>query len=156
MLIRPLETSDAVDAQLLLKQLGDDSTLPEMQTRISRILADKSHYAAVAEASGQIFGVVHAFERSALEKPYEVVVQSIAVRKDSHRSGVGRSLIFAVERWAASRGIGSVVLHTRNAGAFYEKLGYKIVARPHFMRRRLDKAEYAGAPSDDRADEVVE
>ena len=95
MLVRPLETSDATDAQLLLKQLGDDSTLPEMQTRIGRVLADKSHYAAVAEASGQIVGVVHAFERPALEKPYEVVVQSVAVRKDAHRSGVGRSLIFA-------------------------------------------------------------
>jgi hypothetical protein len=54
------------------------------------------------------------------------------------------------------RGIGSVVLHTRNAGGFYEELGYKIVARPHFMRKRLEKGDYAGALGDDQADEVIE
>jgi GNAT superfamily N-acetyltransferase len=137
MLVRSLALSDAADAQLLLQQLGDDSSVPEMRGRIERILVGESHFTAVAEASGRIVGLVHAFERPALEKSFEVVVQSLVVRKDAHRSGIGRVLMRAVEQWTAFRGIGSVVLHTRNAGAFYEKLGYKALAQPQFMRKVL-------------------
>ena len=121
-----------------LKQLGLSGTALEMRDRIDRVLAEKDCLAVVAEEAGQIFGLVHAFARPALEKPYEVVVQSLVVRKETQRCGVGRSLMDAVENWASARGFGSVVLHTRNARSFYEKLGYQIVATPHFMRKQLE------------------
>src|SRR5262245_18802383 len=91
------------------------------------------------EEAGQIVGLVHALARPALEKPYEVVVQSLVVRKEKHYCGIGRSLMHSVDNWASARGFGSVVLHTRNAGPFYGKLGYQMVATPHFMRKHLER-----------------
>src|SRR5262249_6781801 len=128
------------DAQELLKQLGFNGTAVEMRDRIDRVLAEKYCFAVVAEETGQIVGLVHAFARSALEKPYKVVVQSVVVRKETQHCGIGRSLMHAVENWARARGFGSVVLHTRNAGSFYEKLGYQMVATPHFMRKHLERS----------------
>jgi GNAT superfamily N-acetyltransferase len=125
---RRLHRRHSADAQELLKQLGFIGTALEMRDRIDRVLAEKDCLAVVAEEAGQILGLVHAFARPALEKPYEVVVQSLVVRKEAQHCGVGRSLMHAVENWASARGFGSV----------YEKLGYQIVTTPHFMRKQLE------------------
>jgi ribosomal protein S18 acetylase RimI-like enzyme len=135
--LRPLTAADADAARELLGQLGFHGTSHEMRGRIERVLADATHFAVVAEADGRVAGLVHAFERPALEKPCEVVVQSLAVRPDAQRLGIGRMLMEAVERFAAAHGSGSVALHTRHGEPFYEKLRYEILATPHFMRRVL-------------------
>jgi N-acetylglutamate synthase-like GNAT family acetyltransferase len=139
MVLRPLKPSDTADTQELLKQLGFNGTALEMRDRIDRVLAEKYCFAVVAEDAGEIVGLVHAFARPALEKPYEVVVQSLVVRKETQHRGIGQLLMHAVENWASARGFGSVALHTRNAGSFYEKLGYQMVATPHFMRKHLER-----------------
>ena len=43
----------------------------------------------------------------------------------------------AAEAWARSRGLGSVVLSTRNAAAFYTQLGYSKVATSDLMRKTV-------------------
>jgi hypothetical protein len=63
----------------LLRQLGYDIGPTELASRINRVLANPTHFAAVAEERGRIYGLVHAYERPALEKAYEVVLQSLVV-----------------------------------------------------------------------------
>jgi N-acetylglutamate synthase-like GNAT family acetyltransferase len=140
MLIRPFHRSDAPVARELLRQLGYEVALGELEDRIAHALAAVDHNVVVAEKNGQVVGLLHVFERPALEKPCEAVVQAIVVDSRLRSRGVGKALMAAAEAWAKTRGLGSVVLSTRNAAAFYTRLGYGKVATSDLMRKVLGKA----------------
>jgi ribosomal protein S18 acetylase RimI-like enzyme len=141
MRVRPLRPTDAAMARELLRQLGYDMPAEELGLRIERVLAAGRHYAAVAEEGDAVLGLVHAYERPALEKPCEVVVQSLVVDSGSRSMGIGRALMAAAEAWASANGMAQVVLHTRiereDARAFYERLGYQKAATSHLMSKRV-------------------
>lgn len=144
MQIRPLRPADVEGAKELLHQLGYDMPADALARRIDRVLASGAHYAAVAEEGTKIVGLVHAYERPALEKPCEVVVQSLVVDTRLRKAGIGKILMAAAEAWARANGLTHVVLHTRedraDARAFYEHLGYRQVATSHLMRKTLARA----------------
>jgi ribosomal protein S18 acetylase RimI-like enzyme len=137
MTIRELRRTDVQAVQGLLRQLGYDVPLTDLMERIERVLGANQHYAAVAEASARMLGLVHVFERPALERPSAAVVQSLIVDAGSRHAGVGRALMAAAEQWARARQLKHVVLHTRidrdDARAFYMRLGYDIAATSHLM-----------------------
>lgn len=141
MQVRSLSPSDVEIATELLRQLGYELSPSEAARRIARVLADKDHYAAVADDNGQVLGLIHAFERAALEKPREAVVQSLVVHNCARKRGIGKVLMAAAHAWARERGLEHVVLHTRihreDARAFYEHLGYERAATAHLMRKSL-------------------
>jgi ribosomal protein S18 acetylase RimI-like enzyme len=141
MSIRPLQRSDIAVAKDLLKQLGYDMAADELLLRLRCVLAANGHYAACAEHAGRVVGLVHVFERPALEKPSEAVVQALVVDNEARGKGVGRTLMAAAEQWAKMRGLKYVVLHTRidrdEAQAFYEQIGYERAAASYFMRKSL-------------------
>jgi len=141
MQVRSLSPSDVEIATELLRQLGYELSPSEAARRIARVLADKDHYAAVADDNGQVLGLIHAFERAALEKPREAVVQSLVVHNCARKKGIGKVLMAAAHAWARERGLEHVVLHTRiqreDARAFYEHLGYERAATAHLMRKSL-------------------
>ena len=142
--IRLLQSSDQRVASDLLRQLGYDIFPTELASRINRVLANPTHFAAVAEERGRIYGLVHAYERPALEKAYEVVLQSLVVDQSARKRGIGKGLMAAAEAWAKSRGIEQVVLHTRidrdDARSFYEHIGYNLTATSHLMAKPLDRS----------------
>ena len=137
MLIRPFSPPDTPIARDLLRQLGYEVAAAELGARIERVLAATDHYAAIAEEGGQVAGLLHVFERPALEKPCEAVVQAIVVDATRRGHGIGKALMETAEAWARSRGLGSVVLSTRNAAAFYTQLGYSKVATSDLMRKAI-------------------
>jgi GNAT superfamily N-acetyltransferase len=142
MLVRALRSSDQQVASGLLRQLGYEIDPTELASRIARVLANPMHIAAVAEEKGSICGLVHAYERPALERAYEVVLQSLVVDQSTRKTGIGKQLMAAAEVWAKSRGVDQVVLHTRierdDARSFYEHIGYKLTTTSHLMAKRLD------------------
>lgn len=141
MQVRPLRASDLDRTTELLRQLGYQMSPSEVASRIANVIASDAHYAAVAVAGEKLLGLVHVFERPALEKPCQAVVQSLVTDEDARRTGVGRELMIAVEAWARRRGLEHIVLHTRidrdNARAFYERLGYQRAATAHLMSKSL-------------------
>jgi ribosomal protein S18 acetylase RimI-like enzyme len=137
MLIRTFRQADMPAARELLLQLGYEVGIKELAARLARLLGAADHCVAVAEASGRVAGLLHAFARPALEKPYEAVVQVLVVDPAWRRQGVGRALMREAEAWAAARGLASVALHTRSAQAFYTRLGYGRVATADLMRKPL-------------------
>jgi GNAT superfamily N-acetyltransferase len=141
MRVRPVCASDVETATELLGQLGYQISPTEITARIGRVLSDKEHFAAVADDDGKVVGLIHVFERPALEKPCEAVVQSLVVDGRARKSGVGKMLMDAAEVWAAERGLQHVALHTRSdrhdARAFYEHLGYERAATAHLMKKSL-------------------
>jgi GNAT superfamily N-acetyltransferase len=141
MRIRPLDAGDGPAAARLLRQLGYATDEAEIAERIARLGAAPHHRALVAELDGRIVGLLHVFERPALEKPSEAVVQALVVDEASRGTGVGRALMHQAEQWAQARGLVSIALHTRidrdDARSFYASLGYETAATAHLVRKAL-------------------
>ena len=116
-------------------------TLDKPATRknyLAAALSDGNTVLLVAENSDGIVGVVHASIRDAPDYPVFVPrkyawVESLSVRGDFRRYGVGRALMKQVEAWAAEKGIAQVELNVwefnEKARAFYESLGYETASR---------------------------
>lgn len=142
MQVRLLRPADADVVQGLLMQLGYIVPLDELTMRIERVLANGSHYAAVAQRDGRVTGLVHIYERLALERPCQAVVEALVVQSCARRSGVGKLMMDAAEFWARSKGIREIALHTRidrsNARSFYERVGYTRAATSHLMAKSLE------------------
>jgi GNAT superfamily N-acetyltransferase len=68
-------------------------------------------------------------------------VQALVVDERMRGRGIGLALMHEAEAWAAARGLPSVALYTRNAQAFYARLGYDMVAAPDLMRKPLGRKE---------------
>ena len=139
--VRLLRTDDVPIATELLRQLGYVVSPDELANRVEQVLATGTHFAAVAQDGGRVFGLVHAYQRPALEKPCEAVVQSLVVETGARNAGAGKLLMAAAETWACARGFTNVVLHTRidrdDARAFYEHIGYRKTATSHLMSKTL-------------------
>lgn len=109
------------------------------------VLADPEMDWLVAEYAGEIAGflsvrVLHAADRPVLVPRHFVEVDTLAVRADYQRAGIGRALMAAAEGWAAERGLSEIELSVwefnQGALAFYEGLGY--VTERRKMRRVLN------------------
>jgi GNAT superfamily N-acetyltransferase len=139
--VRLLRRSDHPITTQLVRQLGYHVQPSEMAERIDLILVDKAHYAAVADDGDTVLGLVHAYQRPALEKAFEVVVQSLVVDRRVRKSGIGKLPMAAAESWARSKGAKHVVLHTRvdreDAHAFYEHIGYTNTTTSHLMTKSV-------------------
>jgi GNAT superfamily N-acetyltransferase len=103
----------------------------------------------VAEIGGAVVGFVHVIVRDTPEIPIFVqrryaIVDSLAVRQEHQRSGVGRALMERAHTWARIKGATSIELNVyafnRAAERFYRKLGYEILSRR--MSRSLAPAEH--------------
>ena len=137
MTIRGVTQADAAPIAALIRELAGDATTDDIAARLTSVLARDDHRVWVVEQGDRIEGVLHAFIRPALEKPVEVVVQSLVVSPKQRKAGIGRALMAEAEGWAQQSGHTSVALHTRNAQAFYARLGYAAVASPDLMRKAL-------------------
>lgn len=135
-------THDDLDAVLpLMDQLGYDVPPEELARRFAAVTGSGDHKLLVAVVNGRIVGFLHVFARSALEKPPEAMVQSMAVDKAIRRGGIGRLLLTHAETWAAEKGFASVSLHSQlkrdDAHAFYQAQGYKRVTTSGLLRKIL-------------------
>ena len=137
MTVRPLAAADIPAAAALLTALDRTLTPSIFGERLAHLAGNVDHRVWVFEEQGTVTGVAHAFVRPALEKPRELVLQSIAVDPARRSAGIGRELMAEAERWARLRGLSSIALHTRNAAPFYRKLGYDEIAAPTLMRKVL-------------------
>ncbi len=91
----------------------------------SELLGAQDSKLMVAEISGKVVGYCLAFDHPAFFANGRVTwVEEIMVSPDTRRNGIGRQLMAAIERWAASRNSGMVALATRRASDFYGALGY--------------------------------
>lgn len=125
----------------LLEQLGYEMGEQEVRRRLDHLAKAPDHNVRVADTDGRVVGLLHVFERPALEKPREAVVQALVVDATERGQGVGAALMREAEDWARGRGLASITLYTRidrdAARAFYEHIGYGLSATSHLMRRDL-------------------
>jgi GNAT superfamily N-acetyltransferase len=141
MIVRDAHPADVAAVHGLIGQLADAPGDAAFCARFERVLAEDGHRVIVAEIDGTVVGVLHVFERPALEKPCEAVVQALVVDSEARSSGVGEALMREAEVWAQSRKLPSVSLysgdHRKRAHAFYERIGYRMKATSVRLERRL-------------------
>ena len=139
MIIRDARPADIPMVRRLIGQLADASDEAEFRARFERAAATPGHRIIVAEMDSEIVGVLHVFERPALEKPCEAVVQALVVDGARRGNGIGEALMHEAETWAAARKLASTALYTRidrdGARRFYERIGYRLKATSHLMSR---------------------
>jgi ribosomal protein S18 acetylase RimI-like enzyme len=141
MIVRDARAADVSAVHRLIGQLADAPDEAAFRARFDRAVASDGHRIIVAEVEGKVVGVLHMFERPALEKPCEAVVQALVVDSPARSSGVGEALMHEAEAWAQSRKLPSVSLYSRadrkRAHAFYERIGYRVKATSVRMERGL-------------------
>lgn len=141
-LIHNLTVSDLPDARVLLAELGYDIPMDELKKRYENVVAREDHAVLMAkDDAGTALGLIHVYERAALEKPIEACIQSLVVSEKARRSGVGKQLNEAAEDWARERGLQSIALYTQfdraDAVSFYTNEGYEEAARSRMLRKSL-------------------
>ncbi len=141
MIVRDARPADLSAAHRLIGQLADAPDAAAFRARFERVLATDDHRIVVAELKGKVVGILHMFERPALEKPCEAIVQALVVDSEARSSGVGEALMREAEAWASDRKLPSVSLYShvdrKRAHGFYERIGYRIKATSVRMDRGL-------------------
>ena len=126
MIVRDARPADVSAVHRLIGQLADAPDEAAFRARFERVLATDDHRIIVADVEGKVVGVLHMFERPALEKPCEAMVQALVVDSDARSTGVGEALMREAEAWAQQRKLPAVSLYSRadrkrGAHAFYER-----------------------------------
>jgi GNAT superfamily N-acetyltransferase len=139
--IRELTCSDAQRVAELNAQLGYDADVHQIRSRLDRLGRDAAHHAIGVEAPQGLVAFAHFFERPAIEKGFDMVVQSLVVDSAMRRSGIGRLLMERIEHVARSMCCDTVALSSQisrnDAREFYKRLGYEISATSNVFLKRL-------------------
>ena len=140
-IVRTVEARDVVAVRQLLDQLGYSLEPEAVLRRLDAISKAHRHGLFIAEMDEQPVALLHLFERPALEKPPEAVVQALVVERTRRAGGIGRQMMMFAKHWARERGLPSVCLASRidrcASHAFYTTLGYERVATSHMFRKEL-------------------
>jgi GNAT superfamily N-acetyltransferase len=127
--LRGATVSDSAPIAALVTQLGYPTTAPDMKGRLERLLSHPEHAMVVAEASGDIVGMVAAQVGYGLEFNGTCGrITGLVVDSRWRGHGVGRILMEHMEVWCRDHGAHSLILtsgnHRVDAHKFYERIGY--------------------------------
>ena len=121
----------------LVGQLGHQvpADLAKFSEAFSFALADQGRTAIfVAEADGVIAGYCLVTMTPLLySNGLSAQLQEIVTDQDTRATGVGTSLVHAVEALCKDMGVTQLTVASRRAGGFYDRLGYHEAAE--YMRR---------------------
>lgn len=117
------------------------------------LLSDNDVCFLVAEKEDQIVGFIHTVLRET--PPYEIfiprhfaVIDSIVVKENYQRKGVGRKLVEAAHNWAKSKGAEYIDLNVyefnEKAINFYKDLGYTTISQRLRKELSLEDKNDAG------------
>ncbi len=137
--VSKLTETDLGAAQRLMRDLGYDIDATELAKRFHAVSAYDDHAVFTGRVEGEVLGILHVYQRAALEKPVEAYVQSLVVSEAKQRTGIGHALMLAAEAWAQARGLSSISLHTsqhrEGALAFYTREGFEQVSQGRMLRK---------------------
>lgn len=129
--IRNAVIDDFIAIYLLnLYSLGYEYPTEQTKKRVAFILLNPNAKLLVAEIGGHVIGYIHAIDYDCTYSDSLKSILALAVEEDYRGQGVGKALVAAVEKWAASCGASGVRLVTSmyraEAHRFYEACGYTL------------------------------
>lgn len=145
--VRAAVPADAAAIARLSAQLGYPVATQALATRLQALAASEAQAVYVAtDGHGEVVGWIHGAEQVLVESGIRCEILGLIVDETSRRSGVGRQLVEAVERWARARDLPEMSVRSAVGRAeshpFYEQLGYRRVKSQHVYRKPLGGAEH--------------
>lgn len=130
LIIRSATATDADAIASLAGELGYPVTGEVMRERLAVATQDAHQLAVVAVAEGDIpVGWLQAQFSCVLDAGRRVEILGLVVSARVRRSGAGRALVEAAERWAQRLGAETIVVRSRiertESHRFYPALGYR-------------------------------
>ena len=140
--IRNARESDSGEIARLCTQLGYPAHEEEMGARLASLKGSDAHWIAVAAGpDSNLLGWVAAEHRLSLESGERVEIVGLVVDRAARRRGVGRALVSAVEAWAVSRGVSTILVRSNVARSdsheFYTRSGYGRIKTQHAYAKNL-------------------
>lgn len=129
--IRPAQQGDAERVWTLLGQMGAafEPDRAAFDTNYPKLIASPDELLLVAEEDGEVVGyALTVFSTLLYTNGLSGQLQELVVDENRRRGGAGRSLVEAVEAECVARGAAQLVVATRRAAGFYDRLGYYISA----------------------------
>jgi GNAT superfamily N-acetyltransferase len=109
--------------------------------RLARILDSDTQQVLVAADGSRIDGYIGVERRLALQDDERVEITGLVVDSAARRSGIGRLLVGAAERWALQHGLHTVVVRSNvvrpESHPFYEGIGYQRTKTSHTYRKEV-------------------
>jgi GNAT superfamily N-acetyltransferase len=88
-----------------------------------------------------VVGWIHGAEQELLDSGPRCEITGLVVDPEARGSGVGRTLVAALERWALARGLRLIAVRSNVVRAeshpFYERLGFVRAKTQHAYRKQL-------------------
>ena len=156
--IRPARPADAPRLAELLAQLGYPSEPDAVARRLARMSGSADHEVLVGVPAGagvgggaggggasgggvRVGGYVCVERRLVLERDEHVEITGLVVDSAARRSGLGRALVDAAERWALRHGLHTVVVRSNvvrpESHPFYARIGYRRTTTSHAYRKEV-------------------
>ncbi|MDD1762510.1 MAG: GNAT family N-acetyltransferase [Methanothrix sp.] len=128
-LIREAEAVDAPAVASLISQLGYPVSPEEMTGRLKILCSLPEYVTFVAEAHGEVIGIVGAYRSYSLEfSGLYGRLTALVVDEGWRGRGVGKMLLDAIETWLVGQGAVLLVLtssnHRQGTHEFYKHNGY--------------------------------
>jgi GNAT superfamily N-acetyltransferase len=140
--VRGARPSDSARLAELSTQLGYATSCDQAMTRLRTLLSKTGEAVLVAQGpDGGVVGWLHVMERHLIESPPFAELGGLVVDERHRRTGVGRALVEAAERWGRERGMPSMRIRTNvireAAHEFYTRLGYSLEKRQSVFMKQL-------------------
>ncbi|MDT8069359.1 MAG: GNAT family N-acetyltransferase [Terriglobia bacterium] len=140
--IRECRLSDAESIAQLSAQLGYPVPADEMERRLRHVTDDPGHGVLVAcIEDSQVVGWIDVGIVFHLQSGAYCEIGGLVVAESVRSNGIGRELVAAGERWAASRAVKKVLVRSNairaDAHRFYLREDYTMVKTSAVFEKRL-------------------
>lgn len=141
--LRVAKNDDAPEITKLTKELGYMVSEAETLQWLSMLLGSKTHQVmVVANSDNHLLGWIVVEQRLSLEAGFKAEISGLVVRTTARRSGIGRHLISAAEKWATVNGLAQITVRSNvtreESHPFYLGLGYAHKKTAHNYEKRLE------------------
>ena len=139
---RVARMDDSAEVARLCTQLGYPTTTDEMTARMGVVISAGDRQVFVVEDGDRLLGWIGVELRTTLETGRKAEIIGLVVDAQARRSGAGRALVEAAERWVRQNGLDAVMVRSntvrQESHPFYEGIGFVRRKSQHVYHKMLD------------------
>lgn len=139
---RVARMDDSAEVARLCTQLGYPTTTDEMTARMGVVISAGDRQVFVVEDGDRLLGWIGVELRTTLETGRKAEIIGLVVDAQARRSGAGRALVEAAERWVRQNGLDAVMVRSntvrQESHPFYEGIGFVRRKSQHVYHKTLD------------------
>jgi GNAT superfamily N-acetyltransferase len=133
---------DSAEVARLCTQLGYPTTTEEMTARMGVVISAGDRQVFVVEEGDRLSGWIAIELRTTLETGRKAEIVGLVVDAQARRSGTGKALVEAAERWVRQHGLDAVLVRSNTvrpeSHPFYEGIGFVRRKTQHVYSKTLE------------------